>query len=148
MGIRWVERRLAPELCYEAVAQAVHEYLEECREAGELLSPFDHLVAPIIRAGFYPPGLHCGKALVDRYRYGEVARTEARCGGEEQGDIHLPDEAELIEEIMRPYPVRRLRAYWRRTWREIHEYELAEERHRRDAAECNTMQHLDKESLS
>ena len=27
MGIRSIERRLAPELCYEAVAEAVHAYV-------------------------------------------------------------------------------------------------------------------------
>ena len=125
MGIRYVERRLAPELCYEAVARAVHEYLEECRQAGELLHPFEHLMFPIIRAGFYPRGLHSVKHFI--YRHEEMARAEAQRAGEEQRELRLPGEDELIEQIMRPYPTMRLCAYWKRVHNQLSAQQLAEE---------------------
>lgn len=140
MGIRYLERRLAPELCYEAVAQAVHEYLEECREAGELLHPFEHLMFPIMRAGFYPRGLHSVKHFI--YRHEETARAEAGRTGEEQRELPLPGEDELIEEIMRPYPTSRLRAYWKRVHNQLCAYRLAEEWRTPDATKCNKMRHI------
>lgn len=146
MGIRYLERRLAPELCYEAVARAVHEYLEECREAGELLHPFEHLMVPIIRAGFYPRGLHSVKHFI--YRHEEMVRAEVRCAGEEQKELPLPGEDELIEQIMRPYPTTRLRAYWKRVHKQLWAYRLAEEQRARDATECNKMRHMSKKSPS
>jgi len=146
MGIRYVERRLAPELCYEAVAQAVHEYLEECREAGELLHPFGHLMFPITRAGFYPQGLHSVKHFI--YRHEEMARAEAGRTGEEQRELRLPGEDELIEEIMRPYPTRRLRAYGHRACNQLRAYRLAEEQRAADATECNKMRHTGRKSPS
>ncbi len=146
MGIRYVERRLAPELCYEAVARAVHEYLKECREAGELLHPFEHLMFPIIRAGFYPRGLHSVKHFI--YRHEEMARVEARRTGEEQREIRLPGEDQLIEEIMRPYPTSRLRAYGRRAHKQLRAYRLAEEQRARDATKCSKMRHSGKKSPS
>ena len=120
MGIAYVERRLAPELCYEACAQAVDEYLEECREAGEILPPFDHLMVPIIRADFYPPGLYRVERLLRRYRHQQLPLTEAPDGDQDEARLRLPNGDELIEELMHPYPVRRLRAHSRRVWKTIH----------------------------
>ena len=80
MGIRSMERRLAPELCYEAVAEAVHAYVEESRQAGRLLWPHEHLVVPIIRAGYYPPGLLSVKHFISR-RQQEMARPQGRDAG-------------------------------------------------------------------
>src|SRR5438132_4279503 len=93
MGIRGIERRLAAELCYEAVAEAVDDYLAESREAGRLLWPHEHLVLPIIRAGYYPPGLLGVKDFI--FRHQDVARAERKHVGEEAGELSLPDEGEL-----------------------------------------------------
>ena len=113
MGIRSIERRLAPELCYEAVAEAVHAYVEESRQAGRLLWPHEHLVVPIIRAGYYPPGLLSVKHFICR-RQQEMARPQGRDAGAGGGEIGWRDEDSIIEEIMWPYPTARLRARRRR----------------------------------
>jgi hypothetical protein len=106
MGIRSVEKRLAAELCFEAVVQAVNDYLDECRRAGRYLPPHEHLVTPIIRAGFYPPGLLSVRDVI--FREEMIARAEAKDGPDGQG-LHLPDADSLIEAIMYPFPVARLR---------------------------------------
>ena len=139
MGIRGIERRLAAELCYEAVATVVHEYLEESRQAGRLLWPHDHLVVPIIRAGYYPPGLLGVKHFI--YRHQDVARAERKHMGEEAGEPTLPDEDLLIEEIMWPYPTARLRARQRREATRLLVERQARESRRQDATKCNTLQH-------
>jgi len=138
MGIRGIERRLAAELCYEAVAEAVHDYLEESRQAGRLLWPHEHLVVPIIRAGYYPPGLLDVKDFI--YRHQDVARAERKHMGEEAGELSVPDEGSLIEEIMWPYPTARLRARRRRESRRSFDQRQAEEWRREDATRCKTMQ--------
>src|SRR5438552_13248846 len=138
MGIRGIERRLAAELCYEAVAEAVHDYLEESRESGRLLWPHEHLVLPIIRAGYYPPGLLGVKDFI--FRHQDVARAERKHVGEEAGELSLPDEGELIEEIMWPYPTARLRARWRREATRLLVARQARESRRQDATKCNTSQ--------
>ena len=139
MGIRGIERRLAAELCYEAVAEAVHDYLEESRQAGRLLWPHEHLVVPIIRAGYYPPGLLDVKDFI--YRHQDVARAERKHMGEEAGELSVPDEGSLIEEIMWPYPTARLRARQRREATRLLVERQARESRRQDATKCNTLQH-------
>ncbi len=138
MGIRGIERRLAAELCYEAVADAVDDYLEESRQAGRLLWPHEHLVVPIIRAGYYPPGLLGVKDFI--FRHQDVARAERKHMGEEAGELSLPDEGELIEEIMWPYPTARLRARQRREEARLLALRQARESRREDATKCKTMQ--------
>jgi hypothetical protein len=46
--------------------------------------------------------------------------TEAPDGDQDDARLRLPNGDELIEELMRPYPVRRLRAHSRRVWKTIH----------------------------
>ena len=138
MGIRGIERRLAAELCYEAVARAVHEYLEESRQAGRLLWPHEHLVVPVIRAGYYPPGLLGVKDFI--FRHQDVARAERKHVGEEAGELSLPDEGELIEWIMWPYPTARLRARQRREATRLLMNRQARESRRQDATKRNTLQ--------
>jgi len=138
IGIRGIERRLAAELCYEAVAEAVHDYLEASRRADRLLSPHDHLVVPIIRAGYYPPGLLGVKDFI--YRHHEIARAERKHAGAEAGELSVPDEDTLIEEIMWPYPTARLRARRRRETTRLLVGRQAHESRRDDASKCNTLQ--------
>ncbi len=107
MSIRSIEKQLAAELCFEAVAEAVNDYLDECRQAGRYLPPHEHLVMPIIRAGFYPPGLLSIKHFISREEI--LARAERRDGTGEGRKLDLPDADSLIEAIMRPYPTARLR---------------------------------------
>src|SRR3990170_6084509 len=108
MGIRSIEKRLAAELCFEAVVEAVNDYLDECRQAGRSLPPHEHLVMPIIRAGFYPPGLLSIKHFISRQE--KEARAERRNGTGEGKELDLPDADSLIEAIMYPFPTSRLRA--------------------------------------
>ncbi len=107
MGIRSVEKQLAAELCFEAVVEAVNDYLDECTQVGRLLPPHEHLVIPIIRAGFYPPGLLSIKHFISREE--EAARAERRDGTSIGTKLDLPSADSLIEAIMHPYPTARLR---------------------------------------
>jgi hypothetical protein len=108
MGLRSIERHLAPELCYEAVTTAVRDYLQESRNAGRYLYYYDNLVVPIIRAGYYPPGLlNVGDFI---FRQEEVLRAEVKFASETGAQIRLVAEGILVEEIMSPYPTHRLRA--------------------------------------
>ena len=107
MSIRSIEKRLAAELCFEAVVQAVNDYLDECRRAGRYLPPHEHLLTPIIRAGFYPQGLLSIKHFISREE--KAARAERRDGTGEGRGLDLPSADSLIEEIMHPYPIARLR---------------------------------------
>src|SRR5450759_1710047 len=108
MGLRSIERHLAPELCYEAVTTAVRDYLQESRKAGRYLYYYDNLVVPIKRAGYQPPGLlNVGDFI---FRQEEVLCAEARLANEDGEQIRLVAEGILIEEIMWPYPTPRLRA--------------------------------------
>ncbi len=100
MGIRSIEKRLAAELCFEAVVEAVNDYLDECSQAGRYLPPHEHLVMPIIRAGFYPPGLLSIKHFISREK--KEAQGEGR-------KLDLPSADSLIEAIMYPYPIVRLK---------------------------------------
>jgi hypothetical protein len=108
VGYRSIERHLAAELCYDAVTRVVREYLRESRQAGRYLYYYDHLVVPIIRAGYYPPGLLNVGDFISRQE--DALRAETRLANEEGGQIRLVDEGTLIEEIMSPYPTARLRA--------------------------------------
>ena len=107
MGIRSIEKQLAAELCFEAVVEAVNDYLDKGRLAGRYLPPHEHLVMPIIRAGFYPPGLLSIKHFISREEM--IARAEKRDGTGRGRELNLPDADSLIEGIMRPYPTVRLR---------------------------------------
>ncbi len=107
MGIRSIEKQLAAELCFEAVVEAVNNYLDECRLAGRYLRPHEHLVMPIIRAGFYPPGLLSIKHFISREEM--IARVEKKNATGEGRELDFPSSDSLIEEIMRPYPIVRLR---------------------------------------
>ena len=107
MGIRSIEKRLAAELCFEAVVEAVDDYLDECRQAGRYLPPHEHLEMPIIRAGFYPPGLLDVKHFI--FREEMIARAERRSATGKGRKLGLPDADSLIEAIMHPYPIVRLR---------------------------------------
>jgi hypothetical protein len=138
MGIRAVERRLAAELCYEAVAEAVHEYLEESRHVGRLLWPHEHLVVPIIRAGYHPPGLLGVDDFI--FRHQMISRAERKHAVAEARELSLPDEGELIEWIMWPYPTARLRARQRREETRLLVLRQARESRREDATKCKTMQ--------
>ena len=60
--------------------------------------------------------------------------------GEEAGELSVPDEGSLIEEIMWPYPTARLRARRRRESRRSFDQRQAEEWRREDATRCKTMQ--------
>jgi hypothetical protein len=108
MGLRSIERYLAPELCYEAVTRAVRDYLQESRKVGHYLYYYDNLVVPIIRAGYYPPGLLNDGDFI--FRQEEVLRAEVKFANETGAQIRLVAEGILIEEIMSPYPTHRLRA--------------------------------------
>ncbi len=107
MSIRSIEKQLAAELCFEAVVEAVNDYLDECRQAGRYLPPHEHLVMPIIRAGFYHPGLLGVKHFISREEM--IARAEGRDGTGEGRKLALPDADPLIEAIMYPYPIVRLK---------------------------------------
>lgn len=141
MGIRSIERRLAPELCYEAVVEAVHEYLGKSRDAGRLLPPHEHLVVPIIRAGYYPPGLLGVGDFISRQE--PSVRRAA-----EEGEITWVDEDSLIEEIMAPYPTARLRARRHREAKTRFFKAQAEQWRREDAIKCNTLQRNATDSAS
>lgn len=112
MGIRSVEKSLAAELCYQAVAEAVDDYLAESREAGYLLSPYETLVIPIVRAGCHPVGLAGAGDFIFEHRL--QARAAARDAGRDGQDVSVVDADSLIEWIMWPYPTARLRARQRR----------------------------------
>ena len=107
MGIRSIEKQLAAELCFEAVVEAVNDYLDECGQAGRYLPPHDHLVMPIIRAGFYPQGLF--KITHFIFREEMAARAEGRDGTGKGRELYFPSADSLIETIMYPYPTVRLR---------------------------------------
>ncbi len=107
MGIRSIEKQLAAELCFEAVVEVVSDYLDECRQIGRYLSPHEHLVMPIIRAGFYPQGLF--KITHFIFREEMIARVEKKNATGKGRGLDFPSADPLIEEIMRPYPIVRLR---------------------------------------
>jgi len=124
VGLRWIEKRLAAELCFEAVEQTVEDYLIESRAAGERLPPRWNLVRRIAATGYLPPGLFTVIDLMERYRASTTADAVASNG--EPGGLVLPDADYLIEGIMAPYPIRRLRAYWARVHRQLRAYRMAE----------------------
>jgi hypothetical protein len=107
MGIRSIEKRLAAELCFEAMVEAVNDYLDECRRAGRYLPPHEHLITPKVRAGFYPQGLLSIKHFISRE---EVTARAERRDGTGEGRLHLPGADSLIEAVMYPFPIVRLRA--------------------------------------
>ena len=107
MGIRSIEKQLAAELCFEAVVEAVNNFLDECRQAGRYLPPHDHLVMPIIRAGFYPQGLFKIGHFI--FREGMIAPAERRDGTGKGRELDFASADSLIETIMYPYPTARLR---------------------------------------
>ena len=107
MGIRSIEKQLAAELCFEAVVEAVNDYLDECGQAGRYLPSHDHLVMPIIRAGFYPQGL--SKITQFIFREERAARAERSDATGKERKLDFPSADSLIEEIMYPYPIVRLR---------------------------------------
>ena len=107
MGIRSIEKQLAAELCFEAVVEAVNDYLDEGRLAGRYLPPHEHLVMPIIRAGFYPQGLF--KITHFIFREEKAARAEMSDTTGKGRKLDFPCADSLIEEIMYPYPIVRLR---------------------------------------
>ncbi len=102
-----MEKQLAAELGFEAVVEAVNDYLDACRQAGRYLPPHDHLVMPIIRAGFYPQGLLSIKHFISREK--QEAQAEGRDGIGVVRKLDLPDADSLIEAIMYPYPIVRLK---------------------------------------
>ena len=108
MGIRSIEKQLAAELCFEAVVEAVNDYLDECGQAGRYLPPHEHLVMPIIRAGFYPQGLLSIKHFISREKI--EAQAERRDGTGAGRKLDFPSADSLIETIMHPYPLVRLRS--------------------------------------
>ena len=108
MGIRSIEKRLAAELCFEAVVEAVNDYLDACRQAGRYLPPHEHLVMPIIRAGFYPQGLFKITHFISREEM--AAWAERRDGTGAGRKLDFPSADSLIETIMYPYPIVRLRS--------------------------------------
>ncbi len=107
MSIRSIEKQLAAELCFEAVVEAVNDYLDACRQAGRYLPPHEHLVMPIIRAGFYPQGLFKITHIISREE--KAARAETSDGIGKGRKLGFPSADSLIEEIMYPYPIVRLR---------------------------------------
>ncbi len=107
MGIRSIEKQMAAELCFEAVVEAVNDYLDDCRRASRYLPPHEHLVIPIIRAGFYPPGVLDVKHFI--FREEMIARVERKNATGKGRELDFPSADSLIEEIMRPYPIVRLR---------------------------------------
>jgi hypothetical protein len=120
------------------VTRVVRDYLEESRQAGRYLYYYDHLVVPIIRAGYYPPGIHNVGDFICRQE--EVLRAETRLANEEGRQIRLVDEGTLIEEIMSPYPTTRLRARRQREAMERFAEDQAAQWRREDATKCNTLQ--------
>ena len=60
--------------------------------------------------------------------------------GEEARELSHPDESSLIEEIMWPYPMARLRARQRREEARLLVLRQARESRRQDATKCNTLQ--------
>ncbi len=107
MGIRSVEKQLAAEVCFEAVVEAVNDYLDECGQAGRFLPPHEHLVMPIIRAGFYPQGLF--KITHFIFREEMAARAERSDATGKGKKLDFPSADSLIEAIMYPYPIVRLK---------------------------------------
>ncbi len=124
MGIRSVETRLAPELCFEAVEATVEQYLSESQKEGRLLPPNSYLIFPMLRTGFHPPGLYNVVDLIGRHQ--ESARAQAKGPGNEQDNELLPSADYLIEGIMSPYPFSRLRAYRHRARRKRRARQMAE----------------------
>src|SRR3989449_8098720 len=109
------------------------------RQVGRLLWPHEYLVVPIIRAGYYPPGLLSVKHFICR-RQQEMARPQGRDAGAGGGEIGWRDEDSIIEEIMWPYPTARLRARRRREASRSFDQQQAEQWRREDATKCKTMQ--------
>ncbi len=135
MSIRSIEKQLAAELCFEAVAEAVNDYLDECRQAGRYLPPHEHLVMPIIRAGFYPPGLLSIKHFIFRE---EMAAQAERGGGTGKGrKLDFPSADSLIEDIMHPYPIVRLKTATHRKMLLRSAPSWAQQ----NATKCHTMSH-------
>ncbi len=128
MGIRWLEKRLAAEMCFEAVESAVEEYLRDSREVGEPLPVFRYLERQLAATGFHPPGLFNAVVLVERGT--KRAREDAERAAERPSEPVLANADYLIEGIMAPYPVRELRAYWSRVHRQLRAHRMAEERER------------------
>ncbi|MFQ5792634.1 MAG: hypothetical protein ACE5JI_19350 [Acidobacteriota bacterium] len=94
------------------MAEVVDEYLRQSKEAGELLNPFDYLKMPILRAGFYPPGLHqavqevAGLRLKPRRRVTDDVGFEVSPPASDTDDRpRWPDADELIELIFGTYSV-------------------------------------------
>ena len=114
MGIRGLEHSLAAELCYEAVVGASQNYLDDCREADRVLPASEYLIGPILHTGFYPPGLLGIQAFIDRESRAIPRAVQADVGLAER----LPDLDRLIEAIMAPYPVSRLRKAGQRAMRQ------------------------------
>jgi len=108
LGLRKLENQLAAELCYDAVVRAVEDYLGDCRSAGRLLDAHEHLVGPILRTGFYPQGLHGIQLFIRQDSLGQE-RVSTADGPELKGNLTLLRADALIERIMAPYPVRRLK---------------------------------------
>ena len=88
MGIRSIEKQLAAELCFEAVVEAVNDYLDECRQARRYLPPHDHLVIPIIRAGFYTQGLFKIGHFI--FREEKIARVDRKNATGKGGSLIFP----------------------------------------------------------
>jgi hypothetical protein len=118
MGLRSLERKLAPEICYQIVAEAVDEYLRRSGEAGHLLGPVENLKMPILRAGFQPAGLQ--EAIqklalrLPRRRLRVSRRLEVEVlppVDDSDKPLRLPRADRLIEEIFWPYPVGGLRKH-------------------------------------
>src|SRR5712692_12004334 len=105
MGIRQLEKSLAAELCYEAVVRAVEDYLDDCEAAGRILPAHENLIGPILRTGFSPPGL----IGIQGFVYEEGRSNPQSHPQDAEVQPHLPDADRLIEKIMAPYPVSRLR---------------------------------------
>ncbi len=118
MGLRSLERKLAPEICYQIVAEAVDEYLRRSREAGQLLGPVENLKMPILRAGFQPAGLHetvhelALRRPRRRLHMSRSLEVEVLPPVDDSDEpLRLPRADKLIEEIFWPYPVEGLRKH-------------------------------------
>lgn len=128
MGIRWLEKRLAAEMCFEAVESAVEEYLRDSRKVGKPLPVFRYLERRMAETGFHPPGLFNAVVLVERGT--KRAHEDAERADKRPIEPILPNADYLIEGIMAPYPFRELRAYWSRMHRQLRVHRMAEERER------------------
>ena len=134
MGLRRIERHLAPELCFLAVETVVEAWIRESQKASRSLLLTSHLRFAILNTGFQPPGLDNMAYLMDRYR--ERALADEGHVDREQRGRSIPDADYLIEGIMNPYPFRRLRAYWRRVHRR-RRAQRTEEMMRREGVQRN-----------